>query len=340
MLELSRPLREEVSLHKCQDVLRKLHVVQGSEPGLSSAVSRVLERIAFVCGDFIIRAGEEAEAMYFVMQGEVEVLSAPRRLDDGTTDESSVTRITKLASGSFFGEMALLSSAGRSVASIAATQARHACRRRAHSPLPMRPPSPSTHCCRSRTRRLSLTAAGAHCSGGTRRSVPRALAARQARGRPSRTRPHRPRQDCVTYRLSKRAYEDTVATYPSFKLYLESVAKLRLTSMSKDDRLSRKVRRMRGSDGWCARDPQSVRWQRWRGTRTPKYPRSSRSHRTLIWNGPRAPQSSMPGMPGHYAAVSGHAATVSSTKESSLARFGNRMKQGMADAAAKIKKKG
>ena len=77
--------------------------------------------------------------------------------------------MTVLGAGSFFGEMALLSSAGRSVASIAATQ------------------------------------------------------------------------DCVTYRLSKRAYEDTVATYPSFKLYLESVAKLRVASMNKDDRLSKRA---------------------------------------------------------------------------------------------------
>ena len=89
----------QVSLHKCQDILRKLHVGQGTEPGLASAVSRALQRIAFVQGDFVIRAGEDAEAMYFVLQGEVEVLSAPKRNPDGTADESTVERITKLGPG-------------------------------------------------------------------------------------------------------------------------------------------------------------------------------------------------------------------------------------------------
>ena len=48
-----------------------------------------------------------------MLQGEVEVLSAPKRNPDGTADESTVSRITKLGTGSFFGEMALLSSSGR-----------------------------------------------------------------------------------------------------------------------------------------------------------------------------------------------------------------------------------
>ena len=51
-------------------------------------------------GERIIRAGEKADAVYFMCQGEVEVSLADRRI--------------KLGPGDFFGEMALISGLPRS----------------------------------------------------------------------------------------------------------------------------------------------------------------------------------------------------------------------------------
>jgi CRP-like cAMP-binding protein len=154
--EISMPLRQEICLHKCRAVLSTLQVLdsgdrsstrpQLKDAGLPGAISQQLERVVYVRGDHIIREGEEPEGMYFVSQGQVEVIST-------FGDVLSV-----LGPSSFFGEMALLNPEGRAVASI------------------------------------------------------------------------RVRSYCEGYRLSRDAYDKIVFIYPSFKEYLESVAKLRLRS--------------------------------------------------------------------------------------------------------------
>ena len=103
--EISQPLTEDISLHKCAAVLRTLHVLSNKEAevGLDRAISLALKRVAFVRGDCIIREGEPAVAMYFVLHGEVEVWRS-------TQLEGPITTLGK---GSFFGEMALLSGARR-----------------------------------------------------------------------------------------------------------------------------------------------------------------------------------------------------------------------------------
>ena len=66
-----------MSLFKCRDVLNRLHVVNSGsaeDRGLATAVASALIRVAFVKGDFIIREGLESDSMYFVVEGEVEVL--------------------------------------------------------------------------------------------------------------------------------------------------------------------------------------------------------------------------------------------------------------------------
>jgi len=142
--ELSHPLQEEVTLHLCSQVLATLQVVQGAEPGLAGAVTRALVRVAFVANDIIVRAGETAEAMYFISRGEVEVL------------KENAEVLTTLGPSSFFGEMALLSDMGKALATI------------------------------------------------------RVLVF------------------CEGYELSRPAYENLVRNFPSFKRYLEAVARLRL----------------------------------------------------------------------------------------------------------------
>ena len=147
--QISTPLRQEISLHKCRAVLSILQVLDTTTPGLAGAISQQLERVVYVGGDYIIRAGEEAEGMYFVSSGVVEVVSP------------SGDVIANLGASSFFGEMAMLNPDGRSVASV------------------------------------------------------------------------RVKTYCEGYRLSVESFEKVHFSYPSFKEYLESAAKLRLKHKDK-----------------------------------------------------------------------------------------------------------
>ena len=104
--EISPPLRQEICLHKCRAVLSTLQVLNSAEGGLAGAISQELERVVYVSGDHIIREGEEPEGMYFVSQGQVEVVAASGDI------------LSVLGPSSFFGEMALLNPDGRAVASI------------------------------------------------------------------------------------------------------------------------------------------------------------------------------------------------------------------------------
>ena len=159
--ELSKPLRERMALHKCRTVLQALQLVTaGNELDPSSqfkkdvgslpeAISLNLERVVYVAGDFVIREGEEPEGMFFVSDGNAEVVRQP---DD--------TVITTLGKGSFFGEMALLEPNGHATASV------------------------------------------------------------------------RVRDHLDGYCLSRAAFEKLVHDYPSFREYLQSVAKLRMQATS------------------------------------------------------------------------------------------------------------
>ena len=144
MSEISTPMRQEIALHKCHAVLSTLQVLQHGVPGLAGAISQQLERVVYVAGDHIIRAGEESHGMYFVSSGLVEVIG----------ERGDV--IKTLGASSFFGEMALLNPEGRSVASVVVKT---------------------------------------YCEG---------------------------------YRLSVESYDKIVYSYPSFREYLESAARLRL----------------------------------------------------------------------------------------------------------------
>ena len=153
LAEVSRPLKQEVCLHKCRSVLAALQLLDDgkSEKGLPGAISQRLERVVFVTGDYIIREGEETEGLFFVSSGLVELF----------TSANVDNVLTTLGAGSMFGEMALLSQSGRAVASV------------------------------------------------------------------------RVKTFCEGYHLSKTSFNAVISTYPSFKEYLESVARLRLQKNAK-----------------------------------------------------------------------------------------------------------
>ena len=91
----------QVCIHKCQHILTHVHALDSAEPGLRGSLSQALQRVVYVSGDFIIREGDIAEAMFFITSGKVDVVHVPQN-----ADHASATPLTTLGPGSFFGEVA------------------------------------------------------------------------------------------------------------------------------------------------------------------------------------------------------------------------------------------
>jgi voltage-gated potassium channel len=109
MEELPFSLKTDVALHLKKEVLEKLPILNGAGPGLIRDLALKLKPAIATPGDFIIRRGEAADAMYFISHGQVEVLSGDLK-----------TVYATLSDGSFFGEMSLLSHGSTRSANIRA----------------------------------------------------------------------------------------------------------------------------------------------------------------------------------------------------------------------------
>jgi len=90
-------LRTEVSLFLNRDIIEKVPLFQGAKDDFVRAVVLELRPAIFLPGDYIMRAGESGEQMYFISKGTVEVVSA-----DGKQTYATLT------DGDFVGEIALL----------------------------------------------------------------------------------------------------------------------------------------------------------------------------------------------------------------------------------------
>lgn len=90
-------LKTEVSLFLNRDILQKVPFFQGASDDFIKAIALEMRPTVFVPGDYIMKAGELGEEMYFISQGTVEIVSA-----DGQTVYATLT------TGDFFGEIALL----------------------------------------------------------------------------------------------------------------------------------------------------------------------------------------------------------------------------------------
>lgn len=78
--DLSRPLREEASLHKTRELIAKLHIPVDTEQGyeLASRLAMALQRRVFLNGDVLIKQGSNLGSltnpgMFFLTSGEVEI---------------------------------------------------------------------------------------------------------------------------------------------------------------------------------------------------------------------------------------------------------------------------
>ena len=100
--ELPSALQSEVSLVLKQEYIEKIPFLKGAYQELIRDIAFELRPEVFTPGTYVFRAGDVGRHLYFINQGQVEVIAA-----DGKTIYDT------LKDGDFFGEIALLSSQPR-----------------------------------------------------------------------------------------------------------------------------------------------------------------------------------------------------------------------------------
>jgi voltage-gated potassium channel len=100
---LPENLRTEVALHLKKDVIEKISLFKDASDNFRSEIALHLKPVFLTPGDYVFKAGDQGYEMYFVVNGELLALSK---------EEDKV--LTKLGSGSFFGEIALFKDKRRS----------------------------------------------------------------------------------------------------------------------------------------------------------------------------------------------------------------------------------
>ena len=102
LTDLPGPLKESVSLYLNKEIIEKVPIFEAASEDLIKEVIMNMEPVVFTPGDYIVRSGEVGFDMYFISRGRVDVMSADEK-----------THYAVLASGQFFGEIALLLSMPR-----------------------------------------------------------------------------------------------------------------------------------------------------------------------------------------------------------------------------------
>ncbi|XP_008493539.2 potassium/sodium hyperpolarization-activated cyclic nucleotide-gated channel 4 [Calypte anna] len=102
--ELSEPLREEIINFNCRKLVASMPLFANADPNFVTSMLTKLRFEVFQPGDYIIREGTIGKKMYFIQHGVVSVLTKGNKE-------------TKLADGSYFGEICLLTR-GRRTASV------------------------------------------------------------------------------------------------------------------------------------------------------------------------------------------------------------------------------
>jgi voltage-gated potassium channel len=98
---LPSALKAEVALYLKSEVLDKVELFQDADPEFLRDVALRLRPEVLVPGERVVEEGEEGDEMYFVVRGELEVVSR------------SGTILARLSGGDFFGEIALFTDAPR-----------------------------------------------------------------------------------------------------------------------------------------------------------------------------------------------------------------------------------
>ncbi|XP_075064411.1 potassium/sodium hyperpolarization-activated cyclic nucleotide-gated channel 4 [Mixophyes fleayi] len=104
--ELSEPLREEIINFNCRKLVASMPLFANADPNFVTSMLTKLRFEVFQPGDYLIREGTVGKKMFFIQHGIVSILSKG-------------SKETKLADGSYFGEICLLTR-GRRTASVRA----------------------------------------------------------------------------------------------------------------------------------------------------------------------------------------------------------------------------
>jgi voltage-gated potassium channel len=97
LAELPDSIKSDVAMHLHRELLAKVPLFRSASENVMREIVLELEALVVPPNDYVFRAGDEGEEMYFIRRGIVDVLSA----------DGSKTFAT-LGDGAFFGEVALL----------------------------------------------------------------------------------------------------------------------------------------------------------------------------------------------------------------------------------------
>lgn len=105
---LPESLRTEVQMTTCQHLVETVPFFEGADPGFLADIVSFLRPVIFLPDELIIREGQTAFCMYFLREGDVAV-------------EAKGVYITRLHSGSYFGEIGIVNKVKRTASIRAVT---------------------------------------------------------------------------------------------------------------------------------------------------------------------------------------------------------------------------
>jgi len=108
LFDLPKPLKAQIAFFLNRDIIEKIPLFKEASQECTRDIILNLKPVIYTPGDQIITYGEIGYEMYFISQGEVEILN----------EEQTITYAT-LSSGQFFGETALLLSSPRNATVMA-----------------------------------------------------------------------------------------------------------------------------------------------------------------------------------------------------------------------------
>lgn len=92
---LPKNLKTNVALYLKKDVVEKIPLFKGADHKFIEDIAIFLKPLILTPGDFVFEVGDEGKEMYFIVKGDLKVLSKEGKL------------LTVLSDGDFFGEVAL-----------------------------------------------------------------------------------------------------------------------------------------------------------------------------------------------------------------------------------------
>ncbi|OXA64277.1 Potassium/sodium hyperpolarization-activated cyclic nucleotide-gated channel 3 [Folsomia candida] len=104
---VSDVLRNEMQMHNCHHLVEKVSLFKSLPMSFLTRIVANLKFEVYLPNDVIIEAGNEGQAMYFIQEGEVNILSNDQH-------------VSTLSSGDYFGEVALVSDNCKTTATVVA----------------------------------------------------------------------------------------------------------------------------------------------------------------------------------------------------------------------------